>query len=172
MRFVSEIEDSHKDEFNDMKNWAEELYNSQFSCYFENQRNIQLRMDNSETAITNEELEIVLVDVPMALIEVAEKVNDYRLRIESIKLSIKSKQALELESSPEAKIKILEDKLLIAAYESVLSRVDKQISYSKELIMGCKKIWDGRQHQLNSMPVGMQAGTSNSQDIYDSLPEW
>lgn len=66
---------------------------------------------------------------------------------------------MEMEGISESKAKercIAEfagDRFLVSAYDSLYERVSRQITFSKELIMSCKKIWDARRNSdQNPMP--------------------
>ena len=47
----------------------------------------------------------------------------------------------------------IEDELMISIYSKLIERVNSQISYSKELIMSAKKLWDRRKEAESAMPV-------------------
>lgn len=154
---IDQIEMSHMEDFQEIDTWLSKRYDSTFKQYFEGQRNIHKRILNSDTKITNEELEKIIIDIPLMLIEVAEEINKYKLRIESLKLNMKSRQIAmkhSVENLDEIEVENLNNKLLIAAYQMLIQRVEKEMSYSRELIMGAKKVWDSRINSDTIIPTG------------------
>lgn len=168
---IQEIENIYESEFNDMDTWLKDRYDSDFKHYFEEQKNIHKRILNSESKITNEELEHVMIDIPLMLIEVAERVNKYKLRIEAIKLNMKRRQLKSKDedfSKDEAAMGEIDDKLLVAAYQMLIQRVEKEMSYTRELIMGAKKVWDSRKNGTSVAPVIPE----EPQDPIAGLPDY
>lgn len=161
MRKLSEIDQDYASSFADMEEWIAANYNKHFAPYFANQ--IQLSQSLKSNEVSNEELEQLLVCIPLDLFQVSEVLNEFKLRIESIKLEIRNKQIEHMQKSiskteeqkrQEARASTYEDTLLLSAYESLVSRVEREMSYSRELIMSAKKIWDGRKEGFTgSMPV-------------------
>ena len=48
---------------------------------------------------------------------------------------------------------MFEERVLELAYSCLLDRIQREVSYSKELIMGAKKVWDSRRKADTSNPV-------------------
>lgn len=168
MQIKSFIESQYKEYIEDIETWCNEQYNLYFKECFDSVRKIHKSMESQVRAISDTELEWILSELPMTLFSISESLNKYRLEHEVIKLR---KKKIKLELDAEAK-KLIEDKILskadmkswvdaelsehdilLAAYASVISRVESEISFSKELIMGCKKIWDSRRKSEASNPV-------------------
>ena len=62
-----------------------------------------------------------------------------------------------------------EDKILILAYDNLITRVEKEMSYSRELIMSAKKIYDVRRNTEQSNPVSEVSSKQNDlPDYYSS----
>ena len=67
----------------------------------------------------------------------------------------------------EAQALTLEDKLLVDFYDTIMERVSRQMSFSKELIMSAKKIWDARRADNAPLPeVAIQDKTDKLPDYY------
>ena len=107
----------------------------------------------------------------ISLFEAAESLNRLKINQEVLKLRYKQNESELMKKSTartvtqkrdEAAIQMIDDKLLMLAYGSVISRVESEISLSRELIMGAKKIWDARRKTDSVMPVG-EVNTSDIQ---------
>ena len=118
----------------------------------------------------------------MELFSVAELLNKLRLQVEVIKLnnkeqieSIKSQMKEEGAQLELTKTEIqecinqriasqmLEFEVLLSVHNTVISRVENEQTFSKELIMGAKKVWDSRRSAENSNPV---------KEVIPDLPEY
>lgn len=160
---LQEVENSYSDDLSSTVQWCDEIYESNFSKFFKEQRELFSRLKSKSRPITDTELEWILTEVPMNLFDVSEVLNTFQMKQEVIKLQSKQKESELIRSSTEpsdskrreeASSKLLEDKVLLLAYSNVISRVEKEMSYSRELIMSAKKIWDGRRTTEHSNPVG------------------
>lgn len=168
MQIKNFLQDQYKEYIDDIETWCNEQYNQYFKDCFDSVRKIHKSMESQVRAISDTELEWILTELPMTLFSISESLNKYRLEHEVIKLR---KKKIKLELDEEAQ-KLIEDKILsksdmkswvdaelsehdvlLAAYSSVISRVESEISFSKELIMGCKKIWDARRKGEAANPV-------------------
>ena len=145
MKSLQQISDSFSDQFDGLDEWIDKTYDDNFAKYFIDQREMIDKLNHSSEPVSDDYLEKILIEIPLQLFDVSEVVNKVRLKIEAIKLGIKEKESNKLST--------LEDRLLVSAYESIVSRVEREMSYSRELIMSAKKIWDSREHGKNSMPV-------------------
>lgn len=153
---------------NDIGNWVDEQYNMNFRECFDAVRTIHVQMQSQTRQISDTELEWILTELPLQLFSISENLNKVRLDAEVIKLRKKQIKA-ELETSANDLVQsgellksdvkgwvdteLAEHDILLAAYSSLITRVESEISFSKELIMGCKKIWDARRRSENSNPV-------------------
>ena len=135
--------------------FCEDSYNSHFGDYFSEARDMFKRLASKTRPITNEELQWILIDLPIKLFEVSEKLNSFRVLYEVAKINLKQRE-IEVGSDDTAKsMKATErkeyvaaqtagDKIIITLYDSIIDRVEREISYCRELIMGAKKVWDSR----------------------------
>jgi len=163
--FQSNIDDANQT--------ANRIYSDNFDTYFSNVRELGNRMRSAIQPITDQELEDVLTVLPLNLFSAAEAVNRLKLDMEIIKLESK-KRKVEIQKNLPEKSKIsksdwiaselADSEIALAIYSSVISRAESEMTYCKELIMGCKKIWDGRRSAEKSNPVG--------ELNIDTLPEY
>lgn len=113
---------------------------------------------------SDEVLEVILIDVPLKLFDVAERLNQLELTLQVLKLELKEKKVQlkhcndvqnlkSTEISDYITSKTIEDELMICVYTKLIERVNSQVSYSKELIMSAKKLWDRRKAAESVMPV-------------------
>lgn len=146
---MSAIDAKYSKDFFDIEKWAETLHNENFGKFFEIQNKYKESVATEK--LSDGDLEVILMTLPLELFQVAEILNNFKLRVETIKMSISSK--MKLKSSTDSEPNVEEDKLLLSAYQIVITRVEKEMSYSRELIMSAKKLWDSRRAALGSMPV-------------------
>lgn len=130
----------------DINKMIEEVYQSNFAIFFMKQREIMSKIKQSQ--VTDEELQFIMMEIPINLFEVSEALQRFKSAYEVIKLKVKGR-------SKENSEDILSLKLMSIAYSSVISRVESEISFSKELIMSAKKIWSARRDTESSMPVAL-----------------
>lgn len=151
-----------KDDTSAVTNWVESQYNQQFFEYFEDLHHLSHRIASKSMPITDKELESILIDLPLKLFSVAEQINHITLNLEVIKLKNKKTLTEKIKSSQEstaalkkdvAESEMFEDRVLELAYSCLLDRVQREVAYSKELIMGAKKVWDARRRADTSNPV-------------------
>ena len=129
-------------------------------------------MHSEESPINHTELEWILIELPMELFTLAESLNQLRLeydifKLEEKDLTKKSKKDSELGST---ELELNRLRAMISVYSAVITRVENEISYSKELIMGAKKIWDRYRAAEASNPVGEVVPEGNVPVDIDSLP--
>lgn len=145
-----------------VSDWCEELYQENFAKYFDESRELFTRLKSKTHPITDDELSWILINLPLNLFDVSEALNKLKVSNEVVKLRNKQKESDLIKSSVEktatkrqedAAINMLENKLLVTAYSSVMSRVESEISFCRELIMGAKKIWDAHRKTDSTNPV-------------------
>ncbi len=172
---LNEAFQSAKEDMEAASDWCDKVYNNNFAEYFTDAKSLFERLKSKEHPITDEELSWILITLPINLFEVSEILNRFRLNEEIVKLRYKkqetdivkgSKAKTITERKNEATIELIDDKLLIMAYSTIISRVESEISLSKELIMGAKKVWDSRRRTDAVMPVA-ETDTSTS-----TLPDY
>jgi len=164
------------------RDWVDNIYNKVFGDMFHEIFRLSSNMHDPDFKITDSELEWILTSLPLVLFQVSERLNGLRLEHEVIKLSRKRERFVkesairdELDingcsiSSSEMKslvdINMTDYDIMLASYSSLISRVEGEISFSKELIMGAKKVWDSRRSSENSNPVGEVV-------VDDELPDY
>lgn len=168
------ILEEYKSDNEAIHTFCDELYDSYFQDNFSEIRKLYNRMKSDIHPITDAELEYVLSTFPLELFVVAENLNRLRLDYAVIKLKNREKfEALrksytdiangmqELNKSEkqdwinhQLNQHSVEYELVLTAYDSVITRVENEQSFSRELIMGAKKIWDSRRSSEDSNPVG------------------
>ena len=150
------------------------IYSDNFADNFSKIRELYNRMKSNTHPITDEELEYILTTLPLELFTISERLNRIRLNCEVVKLKNKQKiEELKKDASAEASKQGLnktqtneyvagivsrnmaEYEILFSAYNSVITRVENEQTFSKELIMGAKKVWDSRRSSEHSNPVGL-----------------
>lgn len=145
-----------------VNNWAEEVYQKHFQSHFTEQQELYKRVKSSSNPITDTELEQILTDLPLELFTVSESLSKFKTTIEVMKLKMKEKQADMMKSSSEktitgrqqeAELATIEESLVITVYKGIVSRVQNEMDFSRELIMSAKKIYDSRRQSESSMPV-------------------
>lgn len=153
--------DRIKDDLNEVQEWADSEYDKYFAKYFKGEKELYDRMKSNSDPISDQELEWILTELPLELFSVTEQLSKLKTAQEVIKISVKQKERDIIESIPEgsatqkkeqAQFLTMEDRLLIDVYDSIMDRVNKQMSFSKELIMSAKKIWDSRRADGILMP--------------------
>lgn len=148
-------------DIDEVNQWAEEEYNKYFSEYFKGEMDLYNKIKGSGSQITDQELEWVLTDLPMELFAVTEQLSKLKTAQEVIKLSIKQQEreyikihteGSETKRREEAAALTAEDRLLVTVYDQIADRVSRQMTFSKELIMSAKKIWDARRADKIPLP--------------------
>lgn len=174
---LSAIEQNMSDDLNSVTGFVNSMYDKNFASYFADSREVFARMNSKVQPITDEELNYVLIDLPLRLIDVSEQLSSFKVRHEAMKLTVKQKENyLSSDAkdkgmkSAEAKEYVInnsmEDRLLLSAYAAIIYRVESEITFCRELIMGAKKIWDARRKSELVNPV------SEVSDSPDGLPEY
>lgn len=182
MDSILNVINEYNDDLKSVQAFCEDLYTEYFEDNFKQIRELYKRMKSKVHPITDEELEYILTMFPLELFTAAEKLNALRLNCEVVKL--KNKQTLEklrkdvtdaatqegLNKTQTAERvahaiseKMVEYEVLYTAYSSVITRVENEQTFSKELIMGAKKVWDSRRSAENSNPV---------KEVIPDLPEY
>ena len=157
-------------EISEVEKWVEAEYQHYFSAYYKGEAELYAKLKSQETSsssvpiITDAELEWILTSLPLELFSVAEQLNKLKTKQEVIKLHVKeveddyiadpSLSGLSLSARKEkAASDTKEDKFLISVYSTLAERVEREISFSRELIMSAKKIWDSRRSSEPAVPV-------------------
>lgn len=149
-------------DIDEVNEWSENEYNKYFSEYFKGEVDLYNKLKQpSRSQITDTELEWILTDLPMELFAVTEQLSKLKTAQEVIKLSIKQTEreyvkshteGSETKRKEEAAALTAQDKLLVTVYDQIYERVSRQMTFSKELIMSAKKIWDARRSDGIPLP--------------------
>lgn len=170
------FEKYYKEDCDCMQSWCDEIYASACGTLFDNVRAIAKRMDSKISVITDSELEWIITTLPLNLFTISETLNQIRLKQEYTKLKyrdMKEKQKKYRGADSELTECIdcpddVESELVIEAFGSVIKRIENEVSYSRELIMGAKKVWDSRKRAEGSLPIGEVNPSDNLPDYSSS----
>ena len=175
MEDFKQIVESNQGTLDMVQSWCSELYKSKFSNFFDYPRKLSERLNSNVRSITDDELEEILSSLPLDLFDASEALSQCKLNVEVLKLKVKDKskevaksssEKTESKRNEEGEIAVLGDKLLIACYSSVVDRVERELTYCRELIMSAKKIWDARRRTEDVNPIAPQ-DYSKSKSIPD-----
>ena len=144
-----------EDDISQVKKYSDEIYDSLFEDKFSFARGLYRSLQDTNKPISDSDLEYILIEVPLLLFEISESLNSLRLTYETIKLrSKKSKFEFDrllkedgvssTERNQLCQQYVIDDNLILSIYSSIITRVESEISFSKELVMSAKKIWDRR----------------------------
>lgn len=159
---ISNLYSEYSDDIASVSTWSTEVYDNNFKSFFELPHNLCSRLNSKIQPITDDELSQILIDCPLQLFSASEALSQFKISQQVIKLRTAQKRAELIKSSSEAtnakkqevaELGILEDKLLQTVYGAIVDRVEREISFCRELIMGAKKIWDSRRRTEESNPV-------------------
>ena len=142
--------DAYKTDILPIQVYCDEIYrNNGFEACFCNVSTLIGKMESNMNPISDHDLEWILIELPMKLFTASESLNKLKLSLEVIKLKLKESKS-EKDSDLET---ITEYQILKIIHETLISKVESQITLSKELIMGAKKVWDSRRIGEKSNPV-------------------
>lgn len=162
-------------DIDEVNQWAESEYQKYFAPYFKGQVELYNKLKKYDYKnITDQQLQDILINLPMELFSVSEQLSKMRTAQEVIKLHIKEverdyvkshTEGSETKRKEEASVLTAEDRLLVTVYDTIVERVTRQMTFSKELIMSAKKVWDARRADGIPMPDILIDNT-------DGLPEY
>lgn len=151
MSDISRAVESLKEDFEAADNLVDDIYNKYFGKYFKQESDLFVRFKDSDVPITDKELEWIITMLPLDLFSVATALAQFKQHNEIVKLKIKQRKVKTADTEDDGLDE--EYKLMTIIYNSVIARVEQEISFSKELIMGAKKVWDARRSGERS-PIG------------------
>lgn len=125
-----------------------EIYDKYFADYFKKEKEMHIRFQDADIPITDKELEWIITSLPLDLFSVSNALAQFKQHNEIVKLRIKQRKKQDPEDGLDE-----EYKLMNIIYTSVITRVEQEISFSKELIMGAKKVWDARRRTDQANPI-------------------
>ena len=149
MSDISKALESLQEDFDAADNMVDDIYNKYFASYFKKELEMHARFRDADLLITDKELEWIITSLPMELFSVSYALAQFKQHNELVKLKIKQRKGQEVDDPT------LDDeyKLMSIIYASVISRVEQEIAFSKELIMGAKKVWDARRKTEQANPI-------------------
>lgn len=156
----------------EIKNTANNVYRRYFEKYFKRMRYWHKKYtdettDNSELKMTDSELEAALSDLPLEMFGVSEELSNFRLKQGVIKLKLKELDLQSKQEGDDFDSSVLDYcKLEYSICGVIISRVEQEISFSREFIMVLKKIWDARRATDRANPI---ADKSYELPEYDPL---
>lgn len=139
-----------KEDFESADALVDQIYNRYFAAYFRELNESFLRFRDADTPINDKELEWIITALPLKLFSVSNSLAQFKQHNEIVKLKIKQRSKNK-DADPDGLDE--EYKLMTIIYSSVITRVEQEISFAKELIMGAKKVWDARRSSEDS-PIG------------------
>lgn len=148
MSNISEALASLHEDFDSSDQLIDDIYKEYFSKYFDKEHELYSKFKSANDPISDSELEWIITSLPLDLFAASEALAQFRSHNEIIKLTIKTRKKSHLENSSLDN----EYQIMNIIYSAVISRVESQISFSKELIMGCKKVWDARR-KTEQVPI-------------------
>ena len=172
---LDSVYNESKEDLQSMNDWCEKLYSDYFGNYFCDLDAMRERFASNADPITDHELEWILITLPLDLMDASEKLSKFKSELEVLKLRYKQQEFEKIEQSQqttqtrkkeEAELSMIDNKLLNVCYSTVITRVENQISLSKELIMGAKKIFDSRRATENTYPVS-ESSVMYTQEDYE-----
>ena len=150
MSDISRAAEALKEDFNSADALVSEIYNKYFYSYFKKETEMHTRFQDPDVPITDKELEWLITSLPLELFSVSNALAQFKQHQEIVKLKVKQRSKSK-DSSADGLDE--EFKLMSIIYASVISRVEQEIAFSKELIMGAKKVWDARRSG-DRAPIG------------------
>ena len=154
MNIDNSLWSKYLDTVQDVSDICEKIYKNNFDQFSKTNQSLYAKLYNRTTPISTEDLEHIIIDLPLCLIDVSEQVSKLQVSLDSIKLRLK-KPTTDVDDG--VKINTIDDeieyKLLSAVLSSVIERVNREISFSRELIMGAKKLWDSRKASESVSPI-------------------
>ena len=141
MSDISRAAEALKEDFNSADALVSEIYNKYFYSYFKKETEMYERFKDSDVPINDFELSWIITSLPLELFSVSNALAQFKQHNEIVKLKVKQRS-----KNKDASADGLDEefKLMSIIYASVISRVEQEIAFSKELIMGAKKVWDAR----------------------------
>ena len=160
---LDQITQEMSEDIESVQAWAAELYDKCFGNYLKDVKDLYVKLQDKSRPISDGELEQILTTLPLELINISEVLSQFKISKEVVALTMKQKEADHIATSDaptvtqkreDAANAVLEYKLVHTVYSSVITRVEREIDFARELIMSSKKIWDARKHTEGANPIG------------------
>lgn len=139
MDSIANALESLKADFEAADNVVDDIYKKYFAKYFSRVTEMHNRFKDVEVSITDKELEWIITALPLDLFAASDALAQFKQHNEIVKLTIKQRKQKKQEEEIDEEYKLMQ-----IVYSSVIAKVEHQISFSKELIMGAKKVWEAR----------------------------
>lgn len=149
---ISNAVEALKDDFNAADGLVDEIYDKYFASYFNRTVEFDSLFENKEVPITDDQLEDIMVGLPLDLIKASSALAQFKQHNEIVKLTIKQRKKAKSDL-PWDQDMDTEYALMSIVYSAVIARAESQISFSKELIMSAKKVWDARKRTESTVPI-------------------
>ena len=172
MKSLNEVVSEYQSDFTEANDLVLHTYSETFQNSFDILDRLYYRMQKEKNKISDAELEEILIDLPLNMFIVADRVTELRVQLEVTKLKnrevrenirtqIDSSDAFSDMSKTDRKEAVARAtassmvpyELLADVYEVLLDLVSNKVSFAKELIMSAKKVWTSRREAEDSMPV-------------------
>jgi hypothetical protein len=140
-----------REDFDSADRLVDEIYDRYFTAYFQKEIEMHGRFRDTDRPITDYELSWIITALPLELFSVSNALAQFKQHNEIVKLKIKQRKGKDKDPDPTGLDE--EYKLMSIIYSAVITRVEQEISFSKELIMGAKKVWDARRNS-ELPPIG------------------
>lgn len=141
MASIAKAAETLKEDFEAADSLVEEIYDKYFSKYFEKEQDLYLRFRDTDKPITDKELEWIITSLPLDLYAASDALAQFKAHNEIIKLTIKSRKKITKDKPEEIDD---EYQIMNVVYSAVINKIESKLTFSKELIMGAKKVWDAR----------------------------
>lgn len=170
------IVNMYEDDTKAVLDWCEEIYQNKFAIFFDKVRQLYQKFQDKSKPITDDELEEIMTSLPLELFSVSENLNNLRASCEVVKLKRKEKRSKsymqssarnDVGRSADADASVVEDDILLLAFSTIIQRVENEISFCRELIMGAKKVYDRRKATESASPINPPTGTASKHDLPD-----
>lgn len=147
MGSISNAMEALKDDFKAADEVVDEIYNKYFATYFNKEVEMYEKFKDASNSISDSELEWIITSLPLELMAASNALAQFKQHNEIIKLTIKQRKNNPVEDIDQ------EYKLMTIVYSCVIDQVERRLSFSKELIMGAKKVWDARRKAEQANPI-------------------
>lgn len=184
MKSLSDVIEEYSPDFSEANDLVLQIYTKNFSHFFDIVDKFYYSMQKEKNKLSDEELEEILIDLPLNLFEVSDKVTGLRIQLEVTKLknrevrenirtAIDSSDAFSDMSKTDRKEAVARAtassmvpyELLADVYEVLLDLISNKVSFAKELIMSAKKVWTSRRETEDSMPVAEPDTSDDGPDL-------
>lgn len=179
------VEQAYNQDFTAANNLVLKIYSTDFLPHFSILESLYYEMSKDKNKISDASLEEILVNLPLELFKVSEKLTELRVKLAVTKLKNREtkvekegelmttyydlpKSEMRSRISAVLPMEMASYELLVDVYEALIDLVSSKLTFSKELIMSAKKVWTSRREAEGSMPCGET--TPSDSDRIPNLP--